>query len=115
MQNLRPRVVPRPDLVRSVPRGFGWIDHRLRRDGFLGRLTPEDIAVYVFLVLAAGHDGVSWYRKETIAEALGLSWRQVEEARERLVDRELIAFSPFRPADPNGYYQVLRLPEASHV
>ncbi len=115
MKNPMRRVVPRPDQVRRVPNGFGWIDHRLRRDGFLAELTLEDLALYVFLVLAAGPDGVSWYRKETISAALTLSWEQFELARERLLDRELIAFRPFRPDDPNGYYQVLPLPERSHA
>lgn len=115
MKHPLPRVVPRPDLVRRVPQGFGWIDHRLRRDGFLAVLTLEDLALYVFLVLAAGPDGVSWYRKETIAAALALSWDQFEQARERLVERQLIAFAPFRSHDPNGYYQVLPLPERAHA
>jgi hypothetical protein len=106
-----PHVVPRPDLVRRVPKGFGWIDHRLRRDGFLAQLTLEDLALYVFLVLAAGPDGVSWYRKEKISDALGLSWAQFDQARQRLLERGLIAFAPFGPNDTNGFYQVLPLPE----
>jgi hypothetical protein len=52
------RIVPRPELVRRIAGSFGWLDHRLLRDGHLARLTLEDVGVYVFLVLAADRNGV---------------------------------------------------------
>jgi hypothetical protein len=53
---------------KGLPRGFGWIDHRLLRDGYLGHCSPEALALYVFLstirVLAGHvtHDGCSRMR-----------------------------------------------------
>jgi hypothetical protein len=102
--------VPRPDRVRRIEGPFGWLDHRLLRQGVLQGLTLEDLGVYVFLVLAADRNGTSWYRKEKICDALGLSWDQFEEARRRLLERGLIAFEPYRPGDVNGVHQVLPLP-----
>lgn len=110
-----PGVVPAPDRVRKITGSFAWIDHRLRRDGHLQRMTLEDIALYVFLVLAADRDGVSYYRKEKICDVLGLSWDQFETARARLIEREHVAFAPYRPGDVNGYHQVLPVPERPHA
>lgn len=109
------RVVPRPELVRRINGTFGWIDHRLLRSGHIERLTLEDLGVYVFLVLVADRDGVSWYRIEKIGRPLGLTEDRVVLARDRLVERALIAFEPFRAGDVNGYYQVLPVPEAQRA
>lgn len=104
----RPKcVIPQPDRVRRIDGSFAWLDHRLLREGHLSRLTPEDVAVYVFLVLAADRSGVSFYHHEKICLAIGLSWDKFSEARERLIERDLIAFEPFRPNSVDGYYQVL--------
>jgi hypothetical protein len=103
---------PRPDRQRSIPRGFGWIDHRLRRDGHLGAMSAEDMALYLFLVLAADHRGVSWWRLETIDRELGYpGWDAIATARCRLADLDLISFKPSGPHKPNGVYQVLDLAE----
>lgn len=109
------RVVPRPDRVRQINGSFGWLDHRLLREGHLQRLTLEDLGVYVFLVLAADRNGSSFYNHEKICLALSLSWDQFKEARDRLIEREFIAFEPFRPGAVNGWYQVLPLPEQPHA
>jgi len=70
-------------------------------------MTHQDQALYLFLVLAADRHGVSFYRKEKIAEAVTLDWGQFEEARTRLIDFGLIAFEPYSALTPNGVYQVL--------
>jgi hypothetical protein len=105
-------VVSRPELVRRINGTFGWIDHRLLRGGHIERLTLEDLGVYVFLVLAADRNGVSWYRIEKIGRPLGLTEDRIVFARDRLVERGLVAFEPFRAGDVNGYCQVLPVPEA---
>jgi glutathione S-transferase len=104
-------VVPEPGRVRRIGRSFAWLDHRLAREGYLERMTLADLALYVFLVLAADRDGVSYYRKEVIANRLGIDWGQVEEAKARLVAMDLVAFRPFSPREVNGFYQVLPLPQ----
>jgi len=107
---MRKRRIPRPDRIRNIPESFAWVDHRLRRDGHLAELTPFDITVYFFLVLAADAQGISYYRLETISRFLGhLPWAKIHSARERLIERGLIAFEPFSPGEPNGFYQVLSL------
>ncbi len=39
--------------VRLIPPSFAWLDHRLRSQGFLETFTPNEIALYFFLALAA--------------------------------------------------------------
>jgi hypothetical protein len=105
-------VVPVPDRVRRIEGSFGWLDHRLARQGYLERMTLPELAVYVFLVLAADRNGVSFYRKESIAQRLGIAWSEVDEAKARLLDKGLIAFRPFSAHEVDGFFQVLPLPES---
>ncbi len=111
----RPRdqrvVVPRPDCVRTLAgTAFGWLDARLHHDGWLRALTPEALAVYTFLCLAADRRGVSFYRRDRIARELGLDDTDVATALTRLVDLDVVAYAPFRQGAVDGFHQVLSLP-----
>lgn len=103
-------VVPDPLHVRRIEGSFGWLDHRLLREGHLEGMTLTDLAVYVFLVLAADRSGVSFYRKDVISRKLDIGWGDFEEAKRRLIERRFIAFRPFSPTEVDGFYQVLPLP-----
>jgi hypothetical protein len=94
-------------VLRTIESSFAWVDHRLLRNGYLSITTHEDLALYLFLVLAADRNGVSFYRKEKICDALNLDFRQFEVARDHLIDFKLIAFESYTMLSPNGYYQVL--------
>jgi len=100
-------IVPDPARVRRIHTSFAWLDHRLLRDGHLDDMSLAEIALYVFLVLAADRNGVSFYNKATISKKLNLDWDDFERA---LLEKELIAFRPFSPGDVDGFYQVLPLP-----
>lgn len=99
--------IPRPDCVRRIERSFAWIDHRLLRNGYMAVMTNSEQGLYLFLVLAADRNGVSFYRKEKICDLLGLDFGEFEVARDRLIDLKLIAFEPYCAGSPNGHYQVL--------
>ena len=99
--------IPQPQRVRKIEKTFAWIDHRVLRNGFLPVMTPEDQSLYLFLVLAADRNGVSFYRKEKICDCLGLDFQQFEVAKDRLIGMKLIAFEPYSVLSPNGFYQVL--------
>lgn len=98
---------PQPKNIRKVKGSFAWIDHRLLRNGYLQVMTHPDLALYLFLVLAADRNGVSFYRKEKICDAVCLDFSQFEIARDRLISLKLIAFEGYTVLSPNGYYQVL--------
>jgi len=79
-----------PARVRSLPKHFAWIDHRIR--DHLGRLSLEEIALLFFLHLAADRLGCSFWSDTTIARRLGLEVGAVTEARIGLVRKGLVAF-----------------------
>jgi hypothetical protein len=99
--------IPQPKNIRNIKGSFAWIDHRLLRNGFMEIMTHQDVALYLFLILVADKNGVSFYRKEKICEAVSLDFRQFEIAKDRLINMKLIAFEGYSVLSPNGYYQVL--------
>jgi hypothetical protein len=95
--------LPDPARLRTVPRGFGWVDHRLLRHGHLAACQcPQALALYLILVTAADARGISYYSERRLAQILALHPHQIVQARERLTAAGLIAWR--RP-----YYQLLSL------
>ncbi len=99
--------IPQPKKIRKINGSFAWIDHRLVRNGYLQVMTNDDMVLYLFLILVADCNGVSFYRKEKICEAVLLDFSQFEIARDRLINMKLVAFEGYSVLSPNGYYQVL--------
>jgi hypothetical protein len=81
--------------LRRVPEHFSWVDHRLVRDEYIRRVSPEALALYLLLVTVADAEGLSYYADGTAARLLSLT-------RQELVAASLIAYE--RPL-----YQVLAL------
>ena len=79
-----------PTRVRTLPRHFAWLDHRLRER--LRDLSLEEIALLVFLHLAADRTGCSFWADTTIAKKLGLREGDITQARCRLVAKGLVAY-----------------------
>lgn len=99
-----------PQRTRTIPTSFAWIDHRVRSERILERLRPEDLGLYLFLTLAADHNGLSCWRLDRIQRALPCFDRHaLWDARTYLVERDLIAYRPWRHDAPDGCYQVLSL------
>jgi hypothetical protein len=99
--------IPVPQRVRRISGSFGWIDHRLLRNGFLAVMTHPEQSLYLFLALVADRHGVSFYRQEKITELLGLGDQAFAVARDRLVELGLLAFEAYSATSPNGFYQLL--------
>ena len=99
--------IPQPQRIRNIKGSFAWIDHSITRNGFMETMTHQDIALYLFLILAADKNGVSFYRKEKICQAVSLDFSRFEIAKDRLINMKLIAFESYSVLSPNGYYQVL--------
>jgi hypothetical protein len=79
-----------PARVRTLPRHFAWLDHRLRDR--LRNLSLEEIALLFFLHLAADKSGLSFWADSTIARKLALSEGGIVQARFRLVAQGLVAY-----------------------
>jgi hypothetical protein len=55
------RAPVRPDRVRRIDGGFAFVPNRFLHDGFLASLGRDELALYLFLVLAGDRNGVSFY------------------------------------------------------
>ena len=77
---------------KALPRGFGWIDHRLLRDGYLSHCSPQALGLYVLLVCASDAQGLSYYSAPRIAQLLSLEPAALSEARRELIGLGLIAY-----------------------
>jgi len=71
-------------------------------DGWIERLSRDEIALYLFLVSVADKDGLSFYSEARIAGTLKQTREDVARARQRLVDLGMLAFEA-------PLYQVLAL------
>ena len=93
-----------PARVRRIRGGFAFIEHRFLRNGFLESLDLAQLALYVFLVLVSDRNGLSYYAYDKICALLRLSLDEYIFARDRLIEKDLIAFD-------GRLFQVLSLPE----
>jgi len=104
LDKLRAPIVP--ERVRRIAgHSFAFLPHRFLRDGFLAAMARDELALYIFLVLAGNRDGVSFYRYDAICSILCFLLDDYIAARNSLIDKDLIAFDGTR-------YQVLSLSEA---
>jgi len=93
-----------PQRIRQITGSFAFIEHRFLQRGYWGRLGHHELLLYVFLVLVADRWGVSYYSYDRIVSLLRLSVEEYIEARDRLIEADLIAFD-------GKLFQVLSLPE----
>lgn len=94
-----------PSRVRAINgQSFAFIQHRFLRDGFFCHLTPDELRLYVFLVLVADRQGLSFYHYDRICAVLEVGVDPFLDARNGLIEKDLLAFDGSR-------FQVLSLPE----
>ena len=89
--------------IRKISGSFSWIDHRLLTDGFLTSMSRHEILLYFFLILVGDKNGVSFYSYDKICQLLKIELDDYIQARNRLIQRSLIACH-------QGRFQVLELP-----
>ena len=92
-----------PERIRRIDGGFSFIPHRFLTDGFLASLSQKELLLYLFLTLASDRNGLSFYSYDAICTLLQLNLDQYVEARNSLIDKDLIAFD-------GTLFQVLDLP-----
>lgn len=93
-----------PERVRKINADFASIEHRFLRDGFVASLSHFELLVYLFLALAADRHGLSFYGFDTICSILKVEVDDYIEARNALIEKDLIAFD-------GRLFQVLSLPD----
>ncbi len=89
--------------IRRIKGGFSFIPHRFLTDGFLASLNPQELLLYLFLVLVSDRYGLSFYSYDAMCSLLQMTLDQYIEARNSLVEKDLIAFD-------GTIFQVLELP-----
>ena len=94
----------KPDRRRHITGSFAFLEHRFLRDGFWSSLTQHECLLYVFLVLVADRNGLSYYGYDKICTLIRLSPEDYLVARNGLIAQDLIAFD-------GHLFQVLSLPD----
>jgi len=89
--------------IRRINRGFAFIPHRFLAGGFVSTLGADELLLYLFLVLAADRNGLSFYSYDKICSLLEIDLDRYIEARDGLIRQDLIAFD-------GTLFQVLSLP-----
>jgi len=89
--------------VRRIDGGFSFIPHRFLTDGFLAAMNQKELLLYLFLVLVSDRHGLPYYAYDKICSLLRFSVDDYIEARNSLLQKDLIAFD-------GTLYQVLDLP-----
>lgn len=103
--NMIRKTVLNPKRVRRIGSSFAFIEHRFVSDGFLKRLGHHELILYLFLVLVSDRNGISYYSYEKICAMLHLHLDQYLDARDALIQKDLVAFD-------GTLFQVLSLPLA---
>lgn len=81
-----------PEKKRVLTPPFAWIDRRFLFNGFLAELSLQENLLYFFLVLVADRDGLSYYSDDKICRLLTLDMDDCIQARDGLIEKDLIAF-----------------------
>lgn len=93
-----------PERVRKITGSFAFIEHRFLRAGFWDGLSHYQLLLYLFLVVVADRNGLSYYSYDKICTLLKISVDDYIAARDALIDMDLIAFD-------GSLFQVLSLPQ----
>jgi hypothetical protein len=92
------------DRIRKINGTFAWIGPKFLRQGFWNPLTHHEFLLYLFLVLVGDRCGLSYYSFDKICTLLSVSTDDYIDARNALIDKDLIAFD-------GHLFPVLSLPE----
>jgi hypothetical protein len=92
-----------PARLRNPPKtGWSWVDRRFLRE-HAAHLSRDAVLLYFFLTAVADKHGVSFYGDGTLATLLRMTLPALIQARNELLDRDLIAHE-------TRFTQVLSLP-----
>ncbi|MBW1851982.1 MAG: hypothetical protein JRJ15_11230 [Deltaproteobacteria bacterium] len=92
-----------PERIRRIRGGFSFIPHRFLTDGFLDSLSQKELLLYLFLIMVSDRHGLSFYSYDAICSLLQITADQYIEARNGLIEKDLIDFD-------GNVFQVLDLP-----
>jgi hypothetical protein len=86
-----PKRILVPARLRRPPvTGWSWVDRRFVRE-HMDRLSREAVLLYFFLAAVADKHGLSFYGDGTLATLLRMTPPALVQARDELLDHDLIA------------------------
>jgi len=100
--------------IRKITSSFAFIEHRFLRDGFWSTLNQYQLLLYLFLIIVADRNGLSYYSYDKICTLLKITVDDYIVARDALIEKDLIGFDghlfqvlslPDEPVDP-GYIEL---------
>jgi hypothetical protein len=100
---IRKRLLVPERLRRPPATGWSWIDRRFFGE-YAERLSRDAVLLYLFLSAVADKHGLSFYGDGALTARLRLTLAALNQARDELLARDLIAHQP-------PLIQVLSLPE----
>ena len=80
--------------IRAIQGGFSFVPHRFLSDGFIKRLGPGELLLYLFLIIVSDGYGLSYYGSPAICRMLKMTRCQLEHYRQILIDEDLIVVAP---------------------
>jgi hypothetical protein len=80
------------DRIRRIAGGFGWVDHRLVREHYVEKCSHGALALYLFLIVVADGEGVSWWSDRSLSSRLGMDIDRLRQARAELQAADLLAY-----------------------
>lgn len=87
---IQKRILVAERLRRPPPTGWSWLDRRfLREHG--DALSRDALLLYLFLSAVADRHGLSFYSDTTLGSRLRLTQPALDQARQELLERDLIA------------------------
>ena len=90
VQKIQKRILAAGRLRRPPATGWSWLDRRfLREHG--DYLSREAVFLYLFLAAVADRHGLSFYSDRTLSSRLQIPLPALEQARQELLERDLIA------------------------
>ena len=101
---MRPARVINPSRVRTTEGSFAFIPHRFLRAGFWQRCSPEELCLYLLLVMVSDRQGMSYYGMGKLGRLTRLDPGELDAAFEGLRHKDLIEREDI-------FVQVLSLPE----
>jgi len=90
--------------IRKITSSFAFIEHRFLRDGFWSTLNQYQLLLYLFLIIVADRNGLSYYSYDKICTLLKITMDDYIVARDALIEKDLIGFD-------GHLFQVLSLPD----
>jgi hypothetical protein len=96
-------------VMRRAAKSYSIIDHEILHGGYLGRLSTEALALYLFLTVVGDGYGKSFYADFTVEMILRFNAVQLDLARKDLIQEGLIKYQK-----PYWIVKELTLPAGVH-